>query len=62
MDIVNIFTAITWACVGSSLVSFVFPNHMMYFTTYGILFYYTFQKTKEMDSKYIKYGNRHSGI
>jgi len=53
MDIMNIFTAMTWACIGSSLVYSIFPNNIVYFTSYGIFFYYTFQKTEQIDSKYI---------
>ena len=52
MDFVNVFTAMTWACVGSSLVQIVFPCNILYYTSYGILFYYTFQKTREMDIIY----------
>ena len=54
MDIINIFTANTWACVGSSLLYSAFPCNILYYTSYGILFYYTFQKTEEMDIIYIK--------
>lgn len=54
MDIVNVFTAITWACVGSSLLHSILPYNIVYYSSYGILFYYTFQKTEQMDSMYTK--------
>lgn len=57
MDIMNIFTAITWTCIGSSILHSMFPYNVVYYSSCGILFYYIFKKTEEMDLMYIKYGN-----
>ena len=63
MDFVNVITAVTWAHIGSSFLHFIYPYPIVYYTSYGILFYYTFQKTNEMDSiVYNIYGNGYSRI
>jgi hypothetical protein len=49
MDIMNIFTGISVACVGSLYIYYLFPNNYIYYTSFGIIMYYVIQTIEEME-------------
>jgi len=49
MDIINIFTAITWASIGSLYLYQLFPNDTLYYSSYFILLYYVNLQLEKID-------------
>jgi len=51
MDIMNIFTAMTWASIGSFYLDLLFTNDVLYYSSYIILLYYISLQLEKIDKK-----------
>jgi len=51
MDIINIFTAMTWASVGSIYIHFFIPNNYVYYISYFCIGWYIFQTLEKVYTK-----------
>ena len=54
MDIMNIFTGISLACVGSLYIHYLFPNNYVYYTSFGIIIFYVIQKIENIEKSLLK--------
>lgn len=51
MDIDNIFSAMTWALVGSIYIHIFIPNNYVYYSSYFYIGWYVYQKLEKVSPK-----------